>query len=719
MKGHDVVRSKARPTARVIGMGMLAATLAIAVPRPAHALPDLVIAIASAGVVGSVTVENEDLLRCDLTSTGSGSTTCNWSLLFDGSAAGLNSNVVAVDMLPDGSLVMRVNADGTIPDIQNLTRKDLARFIPDDPSTFPYTSGQWKLFLDGNLVKAASDARAWTAVEILADGTCENNDPIDCDVLLSLPTGDPLGSVTFGDEDIVKCHPTAWSSGGAIISCLYSLYLDASAINGGAFGSFTDSLDAVELLASNQMLFRTAAAATLPVHEGNRDLLLYTGTFGATPSGTVSIYFDGGGVGGAGLDSETINAVSAIPDRDDDGDFDGLDNCPDVANPGQEDTDNNGIGDACDACTDTDGDGYGDPGFPLNTCPDDNCPSVVNPSQLDSDGDGVGNACDPCTDVDADGYGDSAYGAQVCGQDNCPTAFNPDQMNQDGDALGDACDYCPTRTVSCFCGDGVKDAPSEACDLGFGLNGQPGQPCTAACEVAGQCTGSSTACDDAGDCPSGQGCCGNGIREGDEQCDDGNGVVDDLCDNDCIFSTAGVPLLGCDDLSGRHVMPLFVKSAVFTNSPSVPGNAYDKWKSRGDFNFPDAVSIDADTETATVFFSQDGPAPLYSATLSPGRFVQLGAPPAKTSWKFLDKEADVAGAVGWRKGTFQLLYNKIKHTVDGKNVGIPISLTALGAPPIRLRMSIRIGDDCATTIITCVEKVPGVKLLCTSTPPPP
>jgi hypothetical protein len=55
-------------------------------------------------------------------------------------------------------------------------------------------------------------------------------------------------------------------------------------------------------------------------------------------------------------------------------------------------------------CTDSDGDGYGDPGYPENECPDDNCPTVPNPDQADSDEDNIGDACDwICGDTEGSG----------------------------------------------------------------------------------------------------------------------------------------------------------------------------------------------------------------------------------------------------------------------------------------------------------------------------
>ena len=131
----------------------------------------------------------------------------------------------------------------------------------------------------------------------------------------------------------------------------------------------------------------------------------------------------------------------------------GTDNCPALANPAQTDTDGDRVGDDRDDRTDTDRDGYGNPGFPLNTCPDDNCPTVRNSSQIDSDSDGLGDACD--ADDDGDGVDDTS--------DNCIGITNPSQDDDDTDGVGDACDNC-INTDNPSQSDYDQDGIGDACD---------------------------------------------------------------------------------------------------------------------------------------------------------------------------------------------------------------------------------------------------------------
>ena len=146
-------------------------------------------------------------------------------------------------------------------------------------------------------------------------------------------------------------------------------------------------------------------------------------------------------------------STGLVVDSDGDGVDDDNDNCPSIANPGQEDADADGIGDVCDDCTDTDGDGYGDPGYAANTCTEDNCPAIDNPGQEDADADGVGDVCDDCTDTDGDGYGDPGFAANTCAEDNCPSNANPGQEDTNSDGIGDAC--CCVGSAGDVDGDGA------------------------------------------------------------------------------------------------------------------------------------------------------------------------------------------------------------------------------------------------------------------------
>ncbi|MFH2036296.1 MAG: thrombospondin type 3 repeat-containing protein [Candidatus Zixiibacteriota bacterium] len=199
-------------------------------------------------------------------------------------------------------------------------------------------------------------------------------------------------------------------------------------------------------------------------------------------------------------------ALVICPDHDEDGIHDGIDNCPNIYNPDQTDTDGDGQGDACDPDDDNDGvlDGVDSAPLDPTLCEDvdsDGCDDCAigtdgfgplpdndpNNDGLDTDADGLCDVGDPdddndgvldgvdsapldptlCEDVDSDGCDDCAVGTDGFGPlpdndpnndgadtdsdgicdltDNCIDDYNPLQEDSDGDGIGDSCE------VDCDC----------------------------------------------------------------------------------------------------------------------------------------------------------------------------------------------------------------------------------------------------------------------------
>ncbi|HMB72359.1 MAG TPA: thrombospondin type 3 repeat-containing protein, partial [Gammaproteobacteria bacterium] len=129
----------------------------------------------------------------------------------------------------------------------------------------------------------------------------------------------------------------------------------------------------------------------------------------------------GCGGGGGSSDEEPAPTTVSVPDDDGDGVANASDNCPAVANAGQDDLDFDSMGDACDDDIDNDGVANASDAFPNDAN-----------EQIDTDGDGVGDRADP--DNDNDGVIDT--------QDACP--LDPtDSLDFDNDGVCNMADTEP------------------------------------------------------------------------------------------------------------------------------------------------------------------------------------------------------------------------------------------------------------------------------------
>ena len=671
-----------------------------------------------------VAVGEEDLVYCEPTSTGLPITTCKWRLLLDGSAVGISNQIRAADVAPNGNISFVELNDTTVPGIGTLLKTDIAVLNPDDllrpfVGGGPYTAGAFKLYLNGDLTQQEEvTAKPWDALELLSDGACEANISATttadhtCAIIGSLTAGSGtagLDGVHFENEDLLRCTPDDFALNGTVESCEFDMFFEADQLNGGGAAGITSDVEAVDFLSfdsltmTGQMVFKMAGGAPtgFPVHNAGKDLLLYSGTFGngnCVPSGKPCA-----GIADCAPTDTACNtgscAIGALPCASDGDCASGT--CTRTRTPvGTVSLFFNGV------AVGLTGSGQNIEAFALLT---------------ESDGDHVPDGVDNCPTVSNPASVCSGPGPETCPgglSSQCPGGETCKQADSDGDGVGDACDQCNGRDDAvCFCGDSIVDLPSEHCDLGA-QNGVMGSPCSNTCGIAGKCKGSGAACTIAANCPSGQGCCGNDVAEANEACDDGNLIEDDPCTAACDFNPLGTPIIGCDGLTGPHIVPAAIKLTKFQDKPDAPD--FDFWKTKGQFILTQGLSFEPDIQPVKIVWNNNSSGLLFESQLDPGDcplppcFVE-GGKPTKPKWKFSQKEADLPGALSWHKGKLALKNPKpATFKLDGRKQTLFTTAEA-GAPP-GMRQTIRVGDVCITGFVSCTAASNGKSLKCALAP---
>jgi hypothetical protein len=181
-------------------------------------------------------------------------------------------------------IYLSTTADGTLGGVA-FADEDIIWLNPD--------TGVYTLYFDGSDVGITSDVDAF---DILPDGS----------LLLSLEDAASVGSLgTVDDSDIVRFTPTSL---GANTAGAFEWYFDASDVG---LSTNDEDIDALDALPDGRLIVSTVGAFSVTGASGeDEDLIAFApATFGATTSGTWSLYFDGSDVGLSTSSSEDVGAV--------------------------------------------------------------------------------------------------------------------------------------------------------------------------------------------------------------------------------------------------------------------------------------------------------------------------------------------------------------------------------------------------------------------------
>lgn len=242
----------------------------------------------SNGTAGGVSFADEDILSHNKT-TGA------WAMYFDGSDVGITSDIDAFALMSDGTLLLSLDADGTVGSLGTVDDSDIIRFTPTSLGTT--TAGTFTWYFDGSDVGLTTTAEDIDSIDFAPDGR----------LIISTAGAFSVTGASGNDEDLVAFTATSL---GSTTAGTWSLYFDGSDV--GLNDATSEQINEIWIdPANNQIYITTIGAFSVTGVSGDgADVFLCTpGTLGSATTCTYAAYWDGSLNGFAG---EVVDGLDVV-----------------------------------------------------------------------------------------------------------------------------------------------------------------------------------------------------------------------------------------------------------------------------------------------------------------------------------------------------------------------------------------------------------------------
>lgn len=310
-----------------------------------------------------------------------------------------------------------------------------------------------------------------------------------------------------------------------------------------------------------------------------------------------------------------------------------------------------------------------------------------------------------------------------CEQSNDPngTSCSDGDTCSNGDTCQDgACVSGPPLPNGTPCSDGNLCTTGDSCTGGV-CSGQP-VSCTGTECAVGSCNPNTGQCE-TNPLPDGTSCDADEDQCSIDACAAGvcTATGQSLPIEQC---SEGVIIIGCDGIPGSRIRPNFAKPLYLKKERKLLTPGFHTWLAKGEVIIPDAT-FDPDSQDVVLTLNQN--VVNYQAALPAAStpFVQRGSA-KRPNWKFKLKRSqeDIVTAPAWRSGRFNGTpvglspgaLNRVKYRHKGQGASIVVNPSFLlnDRGQTRIRETIRVGDVCYTSVLTCLSSSTGEVMRCYS-----